>query len=94
MTPGCATRSTPTRWPAGSPPGSPKRPACRPSSRVDANGVFVRLPAAIEQGLRERGWLFYSFIGAGGVRFMCGWDTLPETIDRLVADVRSLAQTP
>ena len=59
---------------------------------VDANGVFVRLPGRIEEGLRERGWLFYNFIGAGGVRFMCGWDTAPETVDRLVGDVRELAR--
>ena len=60
---------------------------------VDANGVFVRLPSSIEQGLRERGWLFYNFIGAGGARFMCGWDTTPETVDRLIGDLRNLAQT-
>ena len=59
---------------------------------VDANGVFVRLPGRIEEGLRERGWLFYNFIGAGGVRFMCGWDTAPETVDRLVGDVGELAR--
>ncbi len=59
---------------------------------VDASGVFVRLPGRIEEGLRERGWLFYNFIGAGGARFMCGWDTAPETVDRLVGDVRELAR--
>ena len=59
---------------------------------VDANGVFVRLPGRIEEGLRERGWLFYNFIGAGGARFMCGWDTAPETVDRLVGDVGELAR--
>jgi len=58
---------------------------------VDANGVFVRLPKPIEEGLRARDWLFYDFIGAGGARFMCGWDTTPETVDRLLADVRELA---
>ena len=39
-----------------------------------------------------RGWLFYNFIGAGGARFMRGWDTAPETVDRLVGDVRELAR--
>ena len=38
-----------------------------------------------------RGWSFYNFIGAGRARFMCGWDTAPETVDRLVGDVRELA---
>ncbi len=58
---------------------------------VQANGVFVRLPSRVEEGLRARGWLFYNFIGAGGARFMCGWDTLPETVDRLLEDIRQLA---
>jgi len=57
---------------------------------VDANGVFVHLPGVVEQGLRARGWLFYTFIGAGGARLMCGWDTAPETVDRFLADVREL----
>ena len=61
---------------------------------VDANGVFVHLPAVVEQGLRVRGWLFYTFIGAGGARFMCAWDTAPETVDRLLEDVRELSETP
>ena len=59
---------------------------------VEANGVFVRLPATLEQALRARGWLFYNFIGAGGARFMCGWDTAPETVDRLLEDIRQLAR--
>jgi threonine aldolase len=61
---------------------------------VDANGVFVHLPRVVEQGLRERGWLFYTFIGAGGARLMCGWDTAPETVDRFLDDVRALSALP
>ncbi|HOG02383.1 MAG TPA: low specificity L-threonine aldolase, partial [Accumulibacter sp.] len=61
---------------------------------VQANGVFVRLPSRIEEGLRARGWLFYNFIGAGGVRLMCGWDTAPETVDRLLDDIRDLSAPP
>ena len=41
-----------------------------------------------------RGWLFYNFIGAGGVRLMCGWDTAPETVDRLLDDIRDLSAPP
>ena len=40
---------------------------------VEANGVFVALPAPMQEGLRARGWRFYTFIGAGGARFMCAW---------------------
>jgi len=57
---------------------------------VEANGVFVMLPAEIQDSLRSRGWRFYTFIGAGGARFMCAWDTLPETVDALIADLRDL----
>ncbi|WP_341645721.1 threonine aldolase family protein [Thauera sp. SDU_THAU2] len=57
---------------------------------VEANGVFCELPEHVLAGLRARGWRFYTFIGAGGARFMCGWDTLPESVDALLADLRVL----
>jgi threonine aldolase len=40
--------------------------------------------------MRTRGWKFYEFIGAGGCRLMCAWDTQPETVERFAADVRAL----
>jgi threonine aldolase len=58
---------------------------------VEANGVFVELPPAVLEGLRARGWRFYTFIGAGGARFMCAWDIEPESVDALLADVRTLS---
>ncbi|MDQ5942377.1 MAG: threonine aldolase, partial [Pseudomonadota bacterium] len=58
---------------------------------VEANGVFTELPAAVIDGLRARGWRFYTFIGAGGARFMCAWDTQPESVDALLADLRALS---
>ncbi|MDQ7988343.1 MAG: low specificity L-threonine aldolase [Candidatus Dactylopiibacterium sp.] len=57
---------------------------------TEANGVFVDLPAAMEAGLRARGWCFYNFI-AGAARLMCAWDIQAETVDRLLADARELA---
>lgn len=54
------------------------------------NGVFVELPVAVIAGLHDRGWHFYTFIGAGGVRFMCSWSTTRDRIDALVADLREL----
>ncbi len=57
---------------------------------TQANGVFVRLPEAVIQGLRGRGWRFYTFIGQGFARFMCSWNTRPEDVDRLLADLRAL----
>ncbi len=56
----------------------------------EANAVFAQLPPAVIEALHARGWMFYTFIGAGGCRFMCTWDTQVADIERLVGDVRSL----
>lgn len=55
-----------------------------------ANAVFVKLPPAWLQQLRDRGWRFYTFIGSGGARFMCSWRTTNAEIDALVADFERL----
>jgi threonine aldolase len=66
-------------------------PGARLLFPVEANGVFVALPDAVQQGLRDRGWRFYTFIAAGGARLMCAWDTQPESVDALLADLRELS---
>jgi threonine aldolase len=48
------------------------------------------MPAATMEGLRARGWRFYTFIG-GGARFMFAWDARTERVDELVGDLRALA---
>ncbi|HYS80717.1 MAG TPA: low specificity L-threonine aldolase [Anaeromyxobacteraceae bacterium] len=53
---------------------------------VQANAVFASLPEGAAEALRARGWRFYDFIGSGGVRFMCAWDTAPEDVDAFAAD--------
>jgi threonine aldolase len=58
---------------------------------TEANAVFARLPAHVADGLSERGWHFYGFIGAGGARFMCSWETADEDVAALLQDVRELA---
>lgn len=57
-----------------------------PAHPVEANAVFVPLPENVAQGLHERGWEFYNFIG-GGSRFMCSWQTSDADIDALIADI-------
>ena len=64
-------------------------PAVRLLFPREANGVFAELPTAAIAALRAKGWLFYTFIGAGGCRFMCSWDTQPEDVDALAADLRA-----
>ena len=56
---------------------------------VEANGVFVDLPEAAIAAVRAKGWRFYNFVGATGVRFMCSWDTTPATVDALATDLRN-----
>lgn len=52
-----------------------------------ANSVFLELPESAVSKLRARGWLFYTFIGVGGVRLMCSWNTPPEAVDQFVDDL-------
>jgi threonine aldolase len=57
---------------------------------AQVNSVFVEMPPECAQALRERGWMFYSFIGQSGSRFMCSWDTTPEDIEALSADLAAV----
>jgi threonine aldolase len=54
-----------------------------------ANAVFAELPLPVIEMLHAKGWLFYTFIGAGGCRFMCSWDIQPEDVKALVDDLRA-----
>ncbi|PID48465.1 MAG: threonine aldolase [Proteobacteria bacterium] len=55
-----------------------------------ANAVFAALPLSVSTKLREKGWRFYQFIGEGGCRLMCAWDTQAETVEAFAADIRDL----
>ena len=57
-----------------------------------ANAVFVELPHKAIEGLWERGWMFYNFIGKGGCRLMCAWDVTENDVDDFVADLKSLVK--
>jgi threonine aldolase len=57
-----------------------------------ANSVFIEMSLAMVEGLRRRGWHFYTFIGSGGARFMCSWETREEDITALAADLAEVAQ--
>ena len=51
--------------------------------------MFVQLAEHTINQLRAKNWQFYTFIGAGGVRFMWSWGTTKERIDELVADIKA-----
>jgi threonine aldolase len=57
---------------------------------VDANTVFLMASDGILNGLRNRGWKFYTFIG-GAARIMFAWDTDLKRVDALVRDLRACA---
>ncbi len=65
-----------------------KIPSLRILFPVQANSVFVELPVTAVAVLRQLGWSFYTFIGAGGARFMCSWDTTIGDVERLANDLR------
>jgi threonine aldolase len=64
-------------------------PQARLLAPVQANGVFVDLPAPAIDALHAAGWRFYPFVGATGVRLMCSWDTPEHAVDRFVDDLRA-----
>jgi threonine aldolase len=66
-------------------------PGLRLMSPCQANAVFVEMPAESAAALRAAGWHFYSFIGTGGARFMCSWQTSQEDVRALVEAVRRAA---
>lgn len=55
----------------------------------EANSVFVEMPERVAAALRSAGWHFYSFIGSGGARFMCSWQTTEADVFHLVDAVRA-----
>jgi threonine aldolase len=57
----------------------------------EANSVFVRLDPTHRDALWARGWKFYDFIGAGGARLMCSWDTTEDDVRAIAADLREIA---
>jgi len=55
-----------------------------------ANAVFADLPPQVITALRQEGWKFYTFIGQGGCRFMCAWDTQEADVRSFVDDLKRL----
>ncbi|SFS81692.1 threonine aldolase family protein [Brevundimonas viscosa] len=57
---------------------------------VEANAVFVRMPAEAHGRLNEMGWACYRF-DDGSVRFVCSWATDAAAVDALLADMAQLS---
>jgi threonine aldolase len=54
----------------------------------EANGIFINLPDHVANQLKEKGWIFYNFLG-NAIRFMCSWSTTLKGIDLLIADIKA-----
>lgn len=57
---------------------------------VEANAVFVRMPAEAHQRLNQMGWACYRF-DDGSVRFVCSWATTEAAVDELLRDMAKLS---
>lgn len=57
---------------------------------VQSNAVFVHFPQSLVDGLHQRGWHFYWFMGADIYRLMCAWNATDEAQLALMEDVRSV----
>ena len=66
-------------------------PAVRQLYPCEANSVFVEMETQLIHKLRTEGWQFYTFIGTGGCRLMCAWDTTADDVRRLANDVKRFA---
>lgn len=58
---------------------------------VQANAVFVRLPAGVAEQVRRQ-FAFYDWDNEGTVRLMCSFDTSAADVDALLAAVRQAAE--
>jgi threonine aldolase len=54
-----------------------------------ANAVFAEIPTATVDALWQKGWLFYTFIGQGGCRLMCAWDTTEADVDAFLLELKA-----
>lgn len=57
---------------------------------VQSNSVFIEAPSHIMEELKKRDWIFYSFIGLGGGRFVFSWNSSKQRVDRLISDLKNL----
>lgn len=56
---------------------------------VEANTVFVRMPAEAHTRLNAAGWACYRF-DDGSVRFVCSWQTTEAAVDELIEAIAGL----
>ncbi len=55
---------------------------------VQSNSVFMEAKESLLEALKAKKWIFYSFIGAGGARFVFSWNSSKKRIDELIEDIK------
>ncbi len=72
--------------------GLQQLPGVELAAPVQANEIFIRLPAGMADGLREKGYYFYDWpqAGPGGVRLVTAYDTPAADVDAFIRDARNL----
>ena len=60
---------------------------------VEGNEIFCHMPAALAEGLQNRGFLMHPWgpAGAGEMRLVCAFDRTEDEVDALLAAARQLA---
>lgn len=56
---------------------------------VNGNSVFIETKPAVADAMRKKGWIIYGFIGVGGLRLMCSWDTTEADVKAIAQDFRT-----
>jgi threonine aldolase len=59
---------------------------------VDANGVFVTLPAAIIPALQEEQFFYVWTEKISEARLMCSFDTTEEDVKKFITKLKQLIQ--
>lgn len=59
---------------------------------VEANELFVTLPAPVAAALREAGFIFYDWAEGGAVRLICAFDTTEADVDAFIAAAAKAAR--
>ena len=67
-------------------------PEIKPMFPTESNAVFVEMPGDVIEAMHRKDWRFYTFIGEGGCRLMCSWDTTEEDVDGFVGDLSAILE--
>jgi threonine aldolase len=59
---------------------------------TEANSVFARIPVALMQAVQRESFFWPWDEQEGLVRWMCGFDSQPEDVDRFVALLKAKAE--